>query len=116
MFRVRVRTLAALVMAVSLWTIPTPAVAQNGDSRELIIKYWKGDDRKALAVAYCESRYNNRAQNGSHRGVFQLTSKYHQGRAAKFGYSWEDMYDAGKNTRVAYDLYLDKGWGPWTCA
>jgi len=39
----------------------------------------------------------------------------HKARAARLGYSWEEMLEAGPNLCVAYDLWLDQGWGPWSC-
>lgn len=90
--------------------IPKDAVAQQ------IAKYWPGDDRKALAVAWCESNWKPTARNGVHVGLFQLSGRYHQGRAAKLGYSWEEVAtQIEPNVKTAWSLRKDSGWGPWDC-
>ena len=104
-----------LVLTCTFSFLRDTAQAQNGQTPELIKKYWGADDSQALRVARCESNYDPHARNGSHYGVFQLSRKYHEARARNLGYSWDDMWDAGKNTRVAYDLYKDSEWGPWVC-
>lgn len=107
------RLLLCVVLVLSL----TPrAHAQDGETRELIKKYWGADDSEALAVAGCESHYDPHARNGSHYGIFQLSREYHEWRARELGYEWDrDVSDAGKNTRIAYHLWKDSGWGPWVC-
>jgi hypothetical protein len=70
----------------------------------------------AVAVARCESSMDPTAANGPHAGLFQLSATWHQGRAARLGYAWSQMYQAVPNITVAYDLYSEQGWTPWTCA
>lgn len=106
---------------------PQPAKCQESATVCLVKKYWKNADTQpaALRVARCESKFNEKAQNPSGaRGIFQLMP-VHSGRAAEVGaresearepYSWDEMYDAGKNTRVAEDLYNEQGWDPWECS
>lgn len=100
---------------------PPQKPCSDGHVQCLIQKYWGGNDAEALKVAKCESNYDPHAQNGSHYGIFQLSKGDHEGRATSMKgeddeyYTWDDMWDAGKNTRVAYSLYLDRGWGPWVC-
>lgn len=94
---------------------PPQKPCEDTEVRCFIRKYWEADDSEALAVARCESGYDPRARNGSHHGLFQLSQRYHEGRAASLGYEWSDMWDPGKNTAVAFDLWKDSGWGPWVC-
>lgn len=70
---------------------------------------------RAVRVARCESSLNPAAVNGSHAGLFQLSGTYHRERAARLGYSWSDMFTVFGNVAVAYDLWLEQGWAPWTC-
>lgn len=70
----------------------------------------------ALAIANCESGYNPRAFNPetasklkgittySSYGVFQLNRAYD-----------ERYYDYKYNIAQAFELYLRRGWQPWTC-
>ena len=105
-----------LVLTCTFSFLRDTAQAQNGQSAELIAKYWPGNDQQALSVARCESNYDESARNGSHYGVFQLSRRYHEHRARELGYDWDSVaIDAGKNTRVAWSLYQDSGWGPWEC-
>ena len=109
-----------LLLCVLLLSLPVAARAnphrcEDTQVRCFIKKYWGGDDREALAVARCESGYDPRARNGSHFGLFQLSRTYHEGRAASLGYDWSAMDDPGKNTRVAFSLWREQGWGPWVC-
>lgn len=71
---------------------------------------------QAVRVAQCESHLNPRATNGSHVGLFQISGRYHQGRVARLGFTWSQMYEAGPNTTVAADLFGEQGWRPWACA
>lgn len=106
-----------LLLCILLVFIPTPVQAQNGHTPELIEKYWEADDSEALRVAYCESRYDERARRpgSQYVGAFQIGVRTHAARIRRLGYTEEDMYDAGKNAVVAYDLWKDSGWGPWEC-
>lgn len=99
---------------------PTPSASErckkkHGHNRCIAIKYWKGDDERMLQVFECESGFNERAQNSCCRGIAQL-HEVHSGRARRMGYTWGQMYDPGKNVKVAWDLFVDQGWGPWECA
>lgn len=78
---------------------------------------------QAVRVAGCEStgdssgeRLNPNATGSQGEvGLFQLHPRYQSGRAAKFGWSMNDLYDPAKNVTVAVDLYASSGWQPWTC-
>jgi hypothetical protein len=63
---------------------------------------------KALAVAWCESRFSIYARNGQYLGLFQ-EGEYAR---ATYGFGWTAIAQA----RSAYAYYLDAGWGPWECA
>lgn len=72
---------------------------------------------QAVRVAGCESHFDPTVVNASgHTGLFQLSSRYHQGRAARLGYSWAQMREALPNITVAADLYGEThSWQAWTC-
>ena len=59
----------------------------------------------ALAVAWCESRFNPQAvsPDGQNVGVFQvnLVHGYYPGAEA--------------NVAKAYAIWTDQGWAPWSC-
>lgn len=71
--------------------------------------------QQAKEVAWCESKFNNEAENGQYKGLFQLGA-YHYWRLE--GIDWRDSY---ANARAAAGLYGDKvangeyGWQPWSC-
>ena len=63
-----------------------------------------------------ESGGNPRAQNGDHAGLFQIARYWHEQRFTRRGWSWEqDAFDAERNAAIAYELWSDSGWGPWSC-
>lgn len=67
-----------------------------------------GQSRKALRVAWCESRLDPNARNGQYRGVWQMGSS----ERTRFGH---DGTVEGQ-TRAAIRYYLISGWSPWECA
>lgn len=73
---------------------------------------------QAVRVAGCETgrTYNPTVVNSSgHTGLFQLSPRYHSGRAARLGFTWAQMREALPNALVAADLFGEQGWRPWTC-
>lgn len=96
---------------------PAPAPAAYGEVEALILATWPpSEGARAVRVARCESGLNPRATNGSHWGVFQISKRWHQARAERMGYTWEQVAtQAGPNIAVAHALWLDQGWRPWTC-
>lgn len=71
----------------------------------------------AVRVARCESglRADNRG-NPTHAGLFQLARRWHEGRARRLGFTWEQMYEARPNAVVAHNLWLEgRDWHQWTC-
>lgn len=57
-----------------------------------------------------ESTMNPRAVNGSHVGLFQLSTRYHSHR-----FGGGDPFDPLVNALAARSLYDEQGWGPWSC-
>jgi hypothetical protein len=67
-------------------------------------------------IAWRESRNQPAVVNGSgHTGCLQL-SRIHAARAARLGFSWVQMRQAWPNAVVAYDLWREQGWRPWSIA
>ena len=62
-----------------------------------------------MSVAACESTMNPAAisPSGQHIGLFQVSLVH--------GYSVDYLLVPENNVAVAYQLYLDRGWQPWTC-
>jgi hypothetical protein len=52
---------------------------------------------------------------GGHRGLFQL-DPIHAWRFVARGWTWADALVAERNIAVAYELYTERGWQPWSCA
>lgn len=80
---------------------------------------------QAVHVAGCEStgdptgaHLDPEATNGAHAGLFQLSKTYHEERARRLGFTWQQMWDAWANITVAADLFAEKmRWAPtWSCA
>ncbi|MBK9178531.1 MAG: hypothetical protein IPM45_02965 [Acidimicrobiales bacterium] len=71
------------------------------------------DQDKAVHIARCESGLDPAVANGQYTGLFQLGRAYHEGRAAKLGFTWDRMREAAPNAAVAADLWAEVGWSPW---
>lgn len=113
-------------------TAPTPVVVNCGleplnDAETIIVNTWPCDTAvAALRLARCESAstpVNPNAvspgtKHGRSYGVFQLNERWQSARfqrvtGAPFQGNWQN---ASANIAVAYDLYKEQGWAPWTCA
>ena len=72
--------------------------------------------RTYLAVAYCESGYDEKAEGAlGERGFLQI-HPVHKDRIERLGYTWDDMYTLWPNLVVAYDIWLDsESWEQWSC-
>jgi len=81
---------------------------------------------EAVRVAGCESTGDpsgqhldpNAVGDEGEIGLFQIHPKYHTARAAKFGWSMNDLFDPAKNIVVAVDILAEKRgrWSPtWSC-
>lgn len=89
----------------------------SGIEELICAKAWPCSE--ALAVVYgptpaCptgESNGDPNARNGAHASLFQISLDWH---LAKF--EGRDPFDPVANIDVAYMIWLDQGWGPWSCA
>ncbi len=64
---------------------------------------------EALAVAFCESRYDPAARNSSGaKGLWQFMP-VHDWRLGP----GETFYDPVVATRIAYEVWSEQGWTPW---
>lgn len=93
-----------------------PGADDPRDIEALVCEYaW--DCETALAVFWCESRLEAGAisKDGRNVGIAQ-TNVVHAWRYEAHGWSfWPDALDARKNLQIAYELYLEAGWRPWSC-
>jgi hypothetical protein len=64
---------------------------------------------QALAVSWCESRYDTGAQNGQYLGLFQMGSH----ERATFGHGSTAIAQAWAAWR--YFEYSGRDWSPWSC-
>jgi hypothetical protein len=84
---------------------------------ELICAYpW--DCWTALAIARCESGPDYLAGYNSHgaAGTFQIMP-VHAWRFTVRGWSfYDDSLVPARNIAVAFDLWSEQGWRPWSCA
>ncbi len=94
--------------AIWLLTHPAPALPLSIEARICAMPWLCAE---ALAVAWCESRYDPAAYNaaGPYIGVFQIDPALHGWRAGG-----ASLYDVSTNVRVAFAVYQDAGdWTPW---
>jgi len=94
----------------------TPSHETPDQVRSEIRSAWGGDDNKAIGVANCESGLNPQASSpsGTNLGLWQFTmATYHQ-----YGGSGDPRNaSAYTQTQVAWNLYQQQGWSPWSgCA
>lgn len=104
-----------------------PTVTPVGDLHDAIRRgfapFGPAVAEQAVRVAGCEStgdrtgsRLNpNAVGSQGEIGLFQLHPRYQSGRAAKFGWTMNDLFDPAKNIAVAVDLYSESGWRQWSC-
>ena len=93
----------------------TAAVVPVGGIQEAICNAFGRACAWALRVARCESGFNPRATNGSHRGLFQVSMRWHAARIARMGFTPDQMWEVGPNISVALAIYNEQGGGPWQC-
>jgi hypothetical protein len=94
-----------------------PPGADDPRGIEALVCEYAWDCETALAVFWCESRFEAGAisKDGRNVGIAQ-TNVVHAWRYEAHGWSfWPDALDARKNLQVAYELYLEAGWRPWSC-
>lgn len=93
-----------------------PSSAPVGSIAARIAAAWPGDDRAVLSVARCESKLSPTATGSAgERGVLQIHPTHIDGAIAALGFTWDQMYEAEPNVKVAWALHQSSGWGPWTC-
>jgi hypothetical protein len=71
--------------------------------------------RKALHIAWRESRYRADAYNRAGRaaGIYQHLLKYWPDRAQAYGFAEWSPFNARANIFVTIRMVRDDGWGPW---
>lgn len=115
-----VRFALAVVVALGLTTSLTSCSPEEV-ARSAVEQYWGGNSNCAMRIVARESGYRADAVNSSSgaRGLFQMMPLHSGWISAEMGYSWGDMFDAGKNAHAAKRL-SDKayaqtgdGWWPW---
>jgi hypothetical protein len=65
--------------------------------------------RQALAVAWCESRFDPEARNGQYLGLFQM------GNYARTRFGHGPTPHAQSQAAHAYFVESGRTWGPWSC-
>ena len=72
---------------------------------------------EAFAVVDCESGWDPLAVSwAGARGLMQLMS-VHAWRFARRGWDyWVDVFVPERNVAIGYELWLEQGWGIWSCA
>lgn len=85
-----------------------------------------GGSQKALAVAWCESRFDPQAisPSGEYHGVYQLGLSEFYGWGKEFPAMWSDWFSrphnihkARQNVMVALRwVHRTQSWSPWSCA
>jgi hypothetical protein len=97
-----------------------PPVPETGQWRDLIGAYpWPLGE--ALRVFSCESVnfrpdvvYGPTEGAAGERGITQL-HPVHIDKFYQRDWTWDDAFNPERNLAVAYAIYADQGWGPWTC-
>ncbi|MGH2680407.1 MAG: hypothetical protein ACRDG8_07975 [Actinomycetota bacterium] len=71
--------------------------------------------RKALHIAWRESRYRPSAYNayGRAAGIYQHLTKFWPGRARDFGFRNWSVFNARANIMVTMRMVRHYGWDPW---
>lgn len=95
--------------------VATAAPQPTGSIQQAICDAFRSACAWALRVAKCESGFNPRATNGSHRGLFQISTRWHAARTQRMGYTLEQLWEVGPNISVALAIYNEQGPGPWQC-
>ena len=111
-------------MAAALWTLgsqlqPSNSVGSyvgvpcrhgSANVEEIIVCYpWPFGE--ASRIAFCESTDDPLATNGTSWGLFEINWPYHQDLFE----NPLELFDPEVNTRVAYAIWKDQGWEPWSC-
>ena len=110
---------AAAALAAPLATpIPAPPpqpVTLEGAEAVICAQDWPC--QQALSVARCESGpdYIAGFNRSWHGGTFQIAS-LHAWRFTKRGWDfWTDALVLERNVAIAYEIWAQQGWRPWSC-
>jgi len=87
-------------------------VVARGEIADYIVAKFGVNGERALAIAICESGLNPNAVNWNDakitgmpsNGIFQINSIQN--------WAWNDYK---VNTDRAYEMFIKRGWQPWTC-
>ena len=70
---------------------------------------------QSIAVAGCESTFDLQAISRTNDyGLFQI-NRIHERRVTAMGYRWSQMLELRPNADVAFAIYREQGWRPWSC-
>ena len=77
-------------------------------AKYICTKNW--DCKTALAVAYAESGLNIEAESHTNdHGIFQINAYWQRNRI-----EGRNLYDVQENIDIAYEIYEEQGFVPWT--
>jgi hypothetical protein len=78
-------------------------------------EHYNLSQRKALYIAWRESRYQPDAYNRAGRaaGIYQHLLKYWPDRAREYGFAEWSPFNARANILVTMRMVRDHGWWPW---
>lgn len=80
---------------------------------------YQWDCGTALRVAFCESRYHPDSINGIMLGLYQISdydpASGWQGWWRYFGYDPSRYAEPAYNVALAYLIWQQSGWHPWSC-
>lgn len=85
-----------------------PINLNAASTEDLIREVFKEEGDKAIQVARCESELKTDARRGQFLGLFQMGAN----ERARYGHG----QDAPAQIEAAYQLFMARGWQPWTCA
>ena len=72
--------------------------------------FWAG-----VGVAGCESEWRATVDSPTgDKGFWQLNRRWQEWRFLRRGWTWEDAKDPEKNTEIAYEIFLEQSWRPWS--
>lgn len=112
---------------VALNIIPTPTPIRTRPrvvvpfDKAPIVAYieslWGARAQQAIAVFNCESGLNPNAFNPETASKLKGITKFSSYGVAQINAAFDErLYDYKFNLDVAYQMYLNRGWRPWTCA
>lgn len=73
---------------------------------------WSCSD--ATTIFRCEGGDWLGVGDAGERGGFQL-HPVHAWRFLQRGWTWDDAFIPKRNVEIAYEIWVEQGWHPWTC-